>query len=143
MYDVIVYSGTVLPALGPFKKISLSGYSTLIAPMGLRISYHSVVIRCPKKGAEPVTLKMMRLLSLGCKQKQKTQTMCKNPTLFWSQSVTPLRPPTASQWAAVRITTEACRRSNPHGVIPAPWKEFSGKVISFFSPRKSKRKKVS
>ena len=29
MYDVIVYSGTVLPALGPFKKISLSGYSTL------------------------------------------------------------------------------------------------------------------
>ena len=27
MYDVIVYSGTVLPALGPFKKISLSGYS--------------------------------------------------------------------------------------------------------------------
>ena len=44
--------------------------------------------------------------------------MCKNPTLFWSQSVTPLRPPTASQWAAVRITTEACRRSNPHGVIP-------------------------
>ena len=45
--------------------------------------------------------------------------MCKQPTLFWSQSVTPLRPPTASQWAAVRITTEACRRSNPHGVIPA------------------------
>ena len=31
MYDVIVYSGTVLPALGPFKKISLSGYSTLAA----------------------------------------------------------------------------------------------------------------
>ena len=30
MYDVIVYSGTVLPALGPFKKISLSGYSTLV-----------------------------------------------------------------------------------------------------------------
>ena len=30
-----------------------------IAPMGLRISYRSVVIRCPKKGAEPVTLKMM------------------------------------------------------------------------------------
>ena len=29
MYDVIVYSGTVLPALGPFKKISLSGYSTV------------------------------------------------------------------------------------------------------------------
>ena len=29
MYDVIVYSGTVLPALGPFKKISLSDYSTL------------------------------------------------------------------------------------------------------------------
>ena len=45
--------------------------------------------------------------------------MCKNPTLFWSQCVTPLRPPTASQWAAVRITTEACRRSNPHEVIPA------------------------
>ena len=30
MYDVIVYSGTVLPALGPFKKISLSGYSTTL-----------------------------------------------------------------------------------------------------------------
>ena len=44
--------------------------------------------------------------------------MCKKPPLFWSKSVTPLRPPTASQWAAVRITTEACRRSNPHGVIP-------------------------
>ena len=60
----------------------------------------------------------LRLISLGCKQKQKTQTMCKKPTLFWSQSVTPLRPPTASQWAAVRITTEACCRCNPHGVIP-------------------------
>ena len=44
--------------------------------------------------------------------------MCKNPTLFWSKSVTPLLPPTTSQWAAVRITTEACRRSNLHGVIP-------------------------
>ena len=41
--------------------------------------------------------------------------MCKNPTLFWSRSVTPLRPPTASQWASVRITTEACSRSNPDG----------------------------
>ena len=35
MYDVIVYSGTVLPALGPFKKISLSGYSTLAETLQL------------------------------------------------------------------------------------------------------------
>ena len=30
-----------------------------IALIGSRISYHSVVIRCSKKEAEPVTLKMM------------------------------------------------------------------------------------
>ena len=49
---------------------------------------------------------------MGCKQKQKTQTMCKKPTLFWSKSVTPLHPPTASQWVAVRTTTDACRRTS-------------------------------
>ena len=60
----------------------------------------------------------LRLISFGFKQKQITQTLCKNPTLFWLQSVTSLRPPTASQWAAVRIKAYIGDIRNPLGVIP-------------------------
>ena len=67
--------------------------------MGLRISYRSVVIRFPNKGAGPVVLYMMdcdQSVWVASKNK-KTQTLCKNPTLVLSQSVTSPRPPTASQ----------------------------------------------
>ena len=47
MYDVIVYSGTVLPALGPFKKISLSGYSTLHYTQCGSQGYGLKVFFCP------------------------------------------------------------------------------------------------
>ena len=38
--------------------------------------------------------------------------------LFWSQSVTSPRPPTAPQWTAVRIKAYIGDIRNPIGVIP-------------------------
>ena len=38
--------------------------------------------------------------------------------LFWSQSITSPRPPTAPQWAAVRIKAYIGDIRNPIGVIP-------------------------
>ena len=53
--------------------------------MGLRISYRSVVIRCPKKGGRTGHFKNngLRLIGLGCKQNQKnTNNVQKNQHCF-------------------------------------------------------------
>ena len=41
--------------------------------------------------------------------------------MFWSQSVTTPRPPTASQWAAVQIKAYDRDIRNPIGEIPEPF----------------------
>ena len=57
----------------------------------------------------------LRLISFGQQPNTKNHKHCvKAQDCFGRNS----RPPIASQWAAVRITTEACRRKNPQ-ITPA------------------------
>ena len=60
----------------------------------------------------------LRLISFGLQVNTKKHKHCaKAQDCFGRNS----RPPIASQWAAVRITTEACRRKNPQ-ITPGVYK---------------------
>ena len=133
----VEFYATTIYALRPVCKSPFQTFSYCMQPVWPR-NYSKRVTDIPNVGFYSLPQKMgrtgrfindgLRLISLGCKQKQKKHKHCKNPTLVLSQSVTSPRPPTASQWAAVRITTEACRHSNPLEVIPVVQVPFFGET---------------